>query len=112
MHSAVATAASRSCTVCSRSSAPFCDHTAGPTDAMLITTMSISATSRISLSAVPPAKAAYAPALASAEQRRNFQTRAAPAAAPNDGVLLPQYLTPFVHDYPRATPSFVRHEAR
>ena len=62
--------------------------------------------------AVPPAKAAYAPALASAEQRRNFQTRAAPAAAPNDGVLLPQYLTPFVHDYPRATPSFVRHEAR
>jgi hypothetical protein len=62
--------------------------------------------------ALAPAKSAYAPTLASAEQRKNFQTRAAPAAAANEGVLLPQYLTPFANDYPRATPSFVRREAR
>jgi hypothetical protein len=61
---------------------------------------------------VVPARAAYASALASAEQRRNFQTRAGAAAAANDGILLPQFLTPFVNEYPRATPSFVRRDAR
>jgi hypothetical protein len=61
---------------------------------------------------IPAGKAAYSATLGSVEQRRNFQGRAAAAAAPNDGVLLPQYLTPFAHDYPRATPSFVRREAK
>lgn len=61
---------------------------------------------------VPAVKAAYALSLASPEQRKNFQTRGAAAAAANDGLLLPQFLTPFVNDYPRATPSFVRHEVR
>ena len=62
--------------------------------------------------ALPSARAAYAPTLASAEQRKNFQTRGGAAAAINDGILLPQYLTPFVDEYPRATPSFVRRDAR
>lgn len=61
---------------------------------------------------VPAVKAAYALSLASPEQRKNFQTRGAAAAAANDGLLLPQFLTPFVNEYPRATPSFVRHEVR
>jgi hypothetical protein len=61
---------------------------------------------------LPAVKAAYALALASPEQRKNFQTRGAAAATANDGLLLPQYLTPFVNEYPRATPSFVRHELR
>ncbi len=61
--------------------------------------------------AVPASRAAYAAALASPEQRKNFQTRAGPAAAVNDGILLPQFLTPFVNEYPRATPSFVRRDA-
>jgi hypothetical protein len=61
---------------------------------------------------IPPGRAAYAAALATPEQRTNFQARGAPAAAGNDGLLLPQYLTPFAHEYARATPSFVRREAR
>ena len=61
---------------------------------------------------VPPARGAYATTLANPDQRKNFQTRGAAAAAGNDGLLLPQYLTPFVNEYPRATPSFVRRDAR
>ena len=59
---------------------------------------------------LPAARAAYSASLASADQRKNFQARAGPAAAPNDGLLQPQYLTSFANDYPRATPSFVRRE--
>lgn len=62
--------------------------------------------------AVPPGRAAYATTLASAEQRKNFQTRATQAAAANEGLLQPQYLTPFAHEYPRATPTFVRRDPR
>lgn len=61
---------------------------------------------------VPPSRAAYAPALAAPDQRKNFQTRGGAAAGANDGLLLPQYLTPFALEYPRATPSFVRREGR
>ncbi|MBL9188865.1 MAG: hypothetical protein JNK23_15385 [Opitutaceae bacterium] len=57
-------------------------------------------------------RAAYATSLANAEQRKNFQSKAAGAAAANDGVMLPQFLTPFSNEYPRATPSFVRREGR
>lgn len=61
---------------------------------------------------VPAQRAAYCSLLASAEQRKNFQTKAAAAATANDGIMLPQYLTPFANEYPRATPSFVRREGR
>jgi hypothetical protein len=61
---------------------------------------------------LPAAKAAYATSLAAADSRKNFQTRATAAAAVTEGVLLPQYLTVFANEYPRATPSFVRREAR
>lgn len=62
--------------------------------------------------ALPAGRAAYAASLATPEQRRNFQARAVADAVANDGILLPQYLTPFAAEYPRATPSFVRRENR
>jgi hypothetical protein len=61
---------------------------------------------------VAPARAAYSSALGTAEQRKNFQTRGGAAAAANDGILQPQFLTPFVNEHPRATPTFVRRDAR
>ncbi len=61
---------------------------------------------------VPPGHAAYSSTLASPEQRKNFQAKGAAAASGNDGLLLPQYLTVFAGEYPRATPSFVRREPR
>jgi hypothetical protein len=62
--------------------------------------------------ALQPARAAYVAALATPEQRKNFQTRGGTAAAVNDGILQPQFLTPFVNEYARTTPSFVRRDAR
>jgi hypothetical protein len=61
---------------------------------------------------IAPARTAYVNSLGTADQRKNFQSRGGAAAAPNDGVMLPQYLTPFANEYPRATPSFVRRETR
>jgi hypothetical protein len=62
--------------------------------------------------ALSPNRAAYVGALATAEQRKNFQTRGGAAAVVNDGILQPQFLTPFMNEYPRATPTFVRREVR
>jgi hypothetical protein len=62
--------------------------------------------------ALPTARAAHSASLATAEQRRNFLSQAGAAAVANDGILLPQYLSPFVNQHPRSTPSFVRREAR
>ncbi len=61
---------------------------------------------------MPPSRAAYATSLAGMEQRKNFQAKGGTAAAGNDGLMQPQFLTPFVNEYPRATPSFVRREFR
>lgn len=61
---------------------------------------------------VTAARLAYSATLAGVEQRKNFQTRGGQLAAANDGILLPQYLTPFMHEYPRATPTFVRKDGR
>jgi len=57
-------------------------------------------------------RAAYSGNLTTGEARKNFQSHAATAAAANDGLLQPQFLTPLANDYPRATPSFVRREPR
>jgi hypothetical protein len=59
-----------------------------------------------------PGRAGASASLANAEARKNFQSRGSSAATANDGLLLPQYLTPFAGEYPRATPSFVRRESR
>ena len=57
-------------------------------------------------------RASASTALANADARKNFESRAGGTAAANDGLLLPQFLTPFAGEYPRATPSFVRHDSR
>jgi hypothetical protein len=57
---------------------------------------------------IPASRLAYATPLATPEQRRRFQAEAGAASAANDGILQPQFLTPFANEYPRATPSFVR----
>jgi len=62
--------------------------------------------------ALAASKSAYAATLPGAEQRKNFQARGGAAAAANDGILLPQFLTPFANENPRSTPSFVRRDAR
>lgn len=61
---------------------------------------------------LPAARAAYSANLPAADSRKAFQKRIASGAAANDGVLVPQYLSPFAADYPRATPSFLRRESR
>jgi hypothetical protein len=61
---------------------------------------------------IPPVKTAYSNNLTTAEQRKNFQSKGGQQAAANDGILQPQYLTPFANQYARATPSFVRREGR
>ena len=62
--------------------------------------------------AVAAGRAAYAQSLASLEQRKNFQKRGTAASTGNEGILVPQYFTPFMNEYPRATPSFVRKDPR
>lgn len=62
--------------------------------------------------ALPAGKGSYSATLAAADLRKSFQSRAGNAASVNEGLLLPQYLTPFAMDYPRSTPSFVRRELR
>lgn len=59
---------------------------------------------------VPANRAHFAAALLDEAARKNFQTAALAAASANDGLLQPQYLTPFALEYPRATPTFVRRE--
>jgi hypothetical protein len=62
--------------------------------------------------AIPAGRGSYASSLPVAEARKSFQTRAAAGAGINEGLLLPQFLTPFALEYARATPSFVRRESR
>lgn len=52
-----------------------------------------------------------APALAEAGVHRNFREKIAAEAPANDGILLPQYLTPFATDPRRGAPAVVRREA-
>jgi hypothetical protein len=62
--------------------------------------------------AIPAGRGSYASSLPAAEARKSFQTRAAAGAEINEGLLQPQFLTPFALEYARATPSFVRRESR
>lgn len=50
-------------------------------------------------------------ALSTAAVRQGFHDKMAGEGPANDGVMQPQYLTPFATGYPRATPTFVRREA-
>jgi hypothetical protein len=60
--------------------------------------------------AVAPARAASATALGEPAARRAFLVAALAGAPTNDGLLQPQYFTPFAQEYSRSTVTFVRRE--
>lgn len=60
---------------------------------------------------IPAGRAAYVASLGSSEQRKAFAEKCLRGYSRNSGQLLPQFLTPFLGEYPRSTPSFVRREA-
>ncbi len=62
--------------------------------------------------AVPAGRGNYVASLPAGEARKSFQARAATGTAANDGLLQPQFLTPFALEYSRTTPTFVRRENR
>jgi hypothetical protein len=59
---------------------------------------------------VPPVER-FSETLADATVRRSFEQKLSSQAVKNHGVLLPQYLTPFVGEYPESTPAYTRAEA-
>jgi hypothetical protein len=59
---------------------------------------------------VPLSAGAISSNVRSPDALRSFKDRVAQAAPLNDGVLVPQYLSPFAGVYPGDTPSFVRRE--
>lgn len=60
--------------------------------------------------APPVAERRMAPALTDAAVYRSFREKIATEAPANDGILRPQYLTPFARDPQRVAPAFVRRE--
>lgn len=58
----------------------------------------------------PVSERRLAPALAEAAVYRSFREKIATEAPANDGILLPQYLTPFASDARRSSPAYVRRE--
>jgi hypothetical protein len=61
---------------------------------------------------LPATRSRFATALVSDEARPSFLARVAVESPANDGLLQPQYLTPFANEYPRTTPTYVRRENR
>jgi hypothetical protein len=59
----------------------------------------------------PPAKASASNDFTSMESIRNFLAKVSAEAGQNEGVMIPQYLSPFALDSQRRAPSFVRREA-
>jgi hypothetical protein len=60
----------------------------------------------------PLGRGAISRNFASPESVKSFQTRVTAESGTNEGVLMPQYLTPFDGDPRRVSPSFLRREAR
>ncbi len=58
------------------------------------------------------ARGAIAPDLKTGERVKNFRDKVGAEAAANEGLLLPQYLTPFAHDPQRRAPTCLRREAQ
>ncbi len=59
----------------------------------------------------PPSRGAVAPELKTGERVKNFRDKAGAEAAANDGLLMPQHLTPFANDPQRRAPTILRREA-
>ena len=60
----------------------------------------------------PLGRGAISRSFSSPDSVKSFQSRVGADSGPNDGILMPQYLTPFDGDPRRVTPSFLRREAR
>lgn len=60
----------------------------------------------------PPVKASASSDFVSAESIKNFLSKVTAESGTNDGVMVPQYLTPFAFDSQRRAPSFVRRESQ
>jgi hypothetical protein len=60
----------------------------------------------------PPARGAISPELKSADRVKNFRDKAGSEAAINEGLLVPQHLTPFAQDPQRRAPTVFRREAQ
>ncbi len=58
-----------------------------------------------------PAKTSFSNAITSAASLQNFISKAAAESVANDGLLIPQFLTPFAADTQRRAPTFARKEA-
>lgn len=59
---------------------------------------------------MPAGRGRFSSALANEQIRRDFLQKVAANASGNDGVLQPQYLTPFATDHPNETPTYVRRD--
>lgn len=57
---------------------------------------------------VAPTPGSAAPALKESSAAQAFRTKSAAGAPANDGLLQPQYFTPFANEYGADTPTFVR----
>ncbi len=60
----------------------------------------------------PAARGAIAPDLKTSERVKNFRDKVGAEAVANEGLLLPQHLTPFAHDPQRRSPTVLRREAQ
>lgn len=59
-----------------------------------------------------PVKASASSDFTSAESIKNFLSKVGAEAGPNEGVMVPQYLSPFAFDSQRRAPSFLRRESQ
>ncbi len=62
--------------------------------------------------AQPPTKGSFASRFENADSVRTFQSRVTSEGGANEGILMPQYLTPFANDSRRPAPTFLRREAQ
>lgn len=60
----------------------------------------------------PPSRANASTDFKSADSVRNFLSRVSAEAGPNEGILVPQHLSPFAYDSQRRSPSVLRREGQ
>lgn len=60
----------------------------------------------------PPSRASASNDFKSADSLRNFHSKVTSEAGPNEGILVPQHLSPFAYDSQRRAPSVLRREGQ
>lgn len=61
---------------------------------------------------LPPTQAKTSKSIGNATALKSFQDKVSAEAAANDGILMPQYFTPFANDPRRPSPTFFRREGQ